>query len=447
MDSHRAVSRVAILGAGPCGLSLMRTLSIAEASGESIPEIVCFEKQSDWGGMWNYTWRTGLDENGEPVHGSMYRHLFSNVPKEYHEFSDYSYDLHFKKPVPSYLSREQVRDYFLRRAEKSNIRRFIQFNTSIKYVDYNAQEGKFSVRVMDLISKKNRIENFDFVVVATGHCSVPNVPSFDGISSFPGRIIHSHDFREASEFKGQRILVIGGGLSAEDVALQTYKFGAKSITISYRTKPLGFKWPKEIEELPLLTRIDGRIVYFSDGNRREFDCIIFCTGYQHHFSFMADHLRLVTRNRLYPDHLYKGLIFHNQPRLAYMGMQSFFFSFPGLDIEAWYVREVILGRILMPSEEERLSDMASWQAREGQVSGFPEAIGFMASYIGELMKSAGYPSYNIAAAAERLRGFVRDKDGDILSYRDQCFTSILTGTVAAMNKVPWIEDKEDVFLD
>ena len=47
-----------------------------------IPEIVCFEKQSDWGGLWNYTWRTGLDEHGEPVHGSMYRYLWSNGPKE-----------------------------------------------------------------------------------------------------------------------------------------------------------------------------------------------------------------------------------------------------------------------------------------------------------------------------------------------------------------------------
>ena len=38
-----------------------------------MPEVTCYEKQSDWGGLWNYSWRTGTDENGEPVHGSMYR--------------------------------------------------------------------------------------------------------------------------------------------------------------------------------------------------------------------------------------------------------------------------------------------------------------------------------------------------------------------------------------
>ena len=39
--------------------------------------------------MWNYTWRTGLDQHGEPVHGSMYRYLWSNGPKECLEFADY----------------------------------------------------------------------------------------------------------------------------------------------------------------------------------------------------------------------------------------------------------------------------------------------------------------------------------------------------------------------
>ena len=38
-----------------------------------IPEIVCYEKQSSFGGLWNYSWRTGSDEHGEAVHGSMYR--------------------------------------------------------------------------------------------------------------------------------------------------------------------------------------------------------------------------------------------------------------------------------------------------------------------------------------------------------------------------------------
>ena len=62
------MGRVAIVGAGPGGLSSLRSFSQAEENGVQIPEIVCFEKQSDWGGMWNYNWRTGVDEFGEPVY-------------------------------------------------------------------------------------------------------------------------------------------------------------------------------------------------------------------------------------------------------------------------------------------------------------------------------------------------------------------------------------------
>jgi len=41
---------------------------------QAIPEVVCYEKQNNWGGLWNYSWRTGTDQHGELVHGSMYRY-------------------------------------------------------------------------------------------------------------------------------------------------------------------------------------------------------------------------------------------------------------------------------------------------------------------------------------------------------------------------------------
>ena len=69
--------RLAIIGAGPSGLSLLHAFCQHQTAGDGTIqlEIVCFEKQNDWGGLWNYTWRTGLDEYGEPVHSSLYRHL------------------------------------------------------------------------------------------------------------------------------------------------------------------------------------------------------------------------------------------------------------------------------------------------------------------------------------------------------------------------------------
>ena len=42
------MSKVAIIGAGPCGLSMLRAFEQAEKKGEKIPEVICFEKQEDW---------------------------------------------------------------------------------------------------------------------------------------------------------------------------------------------------------------------------------------------------------------------------------------------------------------------------------------------------------------------------------------------------------------
>ena len=79
--------RIAVIGAGPSGLAQLRAFQSAATAGAEIPEVVCFEKQAKWGSLWADDWRTGLDANGEPCHGSMYRYLWSNGPKEGLEFA------------------------------------------------------------------------------------------------------------------------------------------------------------------------------------------------------------------------------------------------------------------------------------------------------------------------------------------------------------------------
>jgi trimethylamine monooxygenase len=49
------MTRVAVIGAGPSGTAVLRAFQSAAKKKAQIPEIVCFEKQSDWGGLWNYT--------------------------------------------------------------------------------------------------------------------------------------------------------------------------------------------------------------------------------------------------------------------------------------------------------------------------------------------------------------------------------------------------------
>ena len=81
--------------------------------------------------------------------------------------------------------------------------------------------------------------------------------------------MHAHDFRDAAEFKGRRLLLVGSSYSAEDIAMQTLKYGAAHVTITYRNEPMGFKWPKGIEERPLVQRFDATSAYFKDGTKCE----------------------------------------------------------------------------------------------------------------------------------------------------------------------------------
>ena len=191
------MTRVAILGAGPSGLAQLRAFASAAADGTKIPDLVCYEKQEDWGGLWNYTWRTGVDEYGEPVHGSMYRYLWSNGPKECLEFADYGFEEHFGKPIASYPPREVLWDYIKGRVEKSKVRDQIRFRTPVRDVSYDDATGQFTVTAHDLKVGTVSSEEFDYVVVATGHFSVPNVPHYPGFEKFLGRILHAHVFLEA----------------------------------------------------------------------------------------------------------------------------------------------------------------------------------------------------------------------------------------------------------
>lgn len=231
-------------------------------------------------------------------------------------------------------------------------------------MDYNEAKGNFSISVQNLLEDATYTEEFDYVVVASGHFSTPNVPSFEGLEAFNGRVLHAHDFRDALEFKDKDILIIGTSYSAEDIASQCYKYGAKTITCSHRTAPMGFHWPDNIEEVPLLSRVDKDTCYFKDGSSRDVDAIIMCTGYLHHFPFLPDDLRLQTGNRLWPLGLYKGVFWEANPKLMYLGMQDQFYTFNMFDAQAWYARDSILGRIVLPSRQEMSRHSQIWRDRE-----------------------------------------------------------------------------------
>lgn len=435
--------RVGIIGAGPSGLAQLRAFESAEKNGVEIPEIVCFEKQDNWGGMWNYTWRTGVGKYGEPIHGSMYKYLWSNGPKECLEFSDYSFDEHFKKPISSYPPRPVLFDYIQGRIRKSNAKKYIRFNTTARWVQYDEETKKFTLFVDDLKANKTYEEEFDYLVVASGHFSTPNMPYFEGIDDFPGAVMHAHDFRGADQFIGKDILLIGSSYSAEDIAVQCYKHGSNSATLSYRSNPIGMDWPKGIEERPLVTHFEGDKAFFRDGTSRKFDAVIMCTGYQHKFPYLPDSLRLKTQNNLYPDNLYKGVFFEDLPQLIYLGMQDQYYTFNMFDTQAWLARDYMMDKFELPNKKGMRKDINTWLDKYRKVETANEEVDFQSAYIKDLISLTDYPDFNVDKVAEMFKEWLKDKEEDILTYRDKTYRSVVTGTMAAEHHTEWMEELDD----
>jgi cation diffusion facilitator CzcD-associated flavoprotein CzcO len=71
-------------------------------------------------------------------------------------------------------------------------------------------------------------------MIATGANHHPNVPRIEGQDAFVGRILHSRDYRNATPFAGQRVLVVGMGNSGAEIALDLAEHGV-AVTLSVRS--------------------------------------------------------------------------------------------------------------------------------------------------------------------------------------------------------------------
>ena len=206
---------------------------------------------------------------------------------------------------------------------------------------------------------------------------------------------------------------------------------------------MGYDWPPEFREYPLLTRLEGTTAHFVDGTHRDVDAIILCTGYQHYFSFLCDDLTLRTNNRLYPENLYKGIFWIDNPKLMYLGMQDQYYTFNMFDAQAWYARDVIMGKLALPSREAMAADSVQWVEQEETALDPDAHIDFQAAYIRDLVGPTDYPAFDIEGMGELFKEWKRDKEKDILGYRNKSYRSTMTGTIAPPHHTPWMEAMDD----
>jgi putative flavoprotein involved in K+ transport len=74
------------------------------------------------------------------------------------------------------------------------------------------------------------------VVLATGYCNAPHMPDWPGWDTFPGPLLRSADYREPSSYRDKRVLVVGAGNSAAEIAVDLAGVGA-DVQLSVRTPP------------------------------------------------------------------------------------------------------------------------------------------------------------------------------------------------------------------
>ena len=333
-----------------------------------------------------------------------------------------------------------------------NLDKLVRFSTVVRRVEYHKETDDFTVVAKNLDKDEESTERFTHVIVATGIFSVPNVPNLPGIDDFHGKIIHAHEFKDARDFKGERILIVGASYSAEDLALQTMKFGAEKVTTCWRSKPMNFKWPTGIDERPLVKEFRGNSAEFSDGTTDDFDSIILCTGYKKHYPFLPDDLRLKGKLTVYPDNLYKGTVWMNggNGKLLYLGTHDQYYTFTMFDVQALWACRYISGDLNIPSRQEMLEDIKKWRQREATLKDCHDDINFQTDFVLDLCKDL--PSYDkrVGESRDLFHKWEHQRDGDIATYRDKQFKSIFTGTMAPLHHTTWmkaIDDSRDAFVN
>jgi cation diffusion facilitator CzcD-associated flavoprotein CzcO len=68
--------------------------------------------------------------------------------------------------------------------------------------------------------------NSDHVIIATGNNRRPVIPSWPGMDEFPGQLVHSSLYKNGAAFHGQKVLVVGFGSSACEIAICLHEYGA-----------------------------------------------------------------------------------------------------------------------------------------------------------------------------------------------------------------------------
>src|SRR5215510_5046160 len=196
------IAEIAVIGAGSSGLAILRAVRHQGLSAEA------FEKGSDVGGTWRY-------ENDNGLSGA-YASLRTNVSRKRMQYPSF--------PMPlsgaDFPGHADMTAYLEAYAEQNGLRPFIRFRTTIESMEAG-RDGTWSLHLGD-----GSVRSYRAVVVATGVFWCPKFPAYPG--SFDGDVIHSHGYRTPEPFAGRRVLVVGAGQSAAEIAVEISRLASRT---------------------------------------------------------------------------------------------------------------------------------------------------------------------------------------------------------------------------
>jgi cation diffusion facilitator CzcD-associated flavoprotein CzcO len=206
-DSSPMTGSVAVIGAGPGGLVAARWL-LAQGFDPTI-----FEQGPMLGGQW-----TGLDGRS-----GVWPTMHTNTSRILTAFSDLD---HGSDAV--YPSASDVLAYLHRYAEEFDLVSRIRFDTRVELLSQGDAGW--------LVRQSGATERFDRAVVATGRFQSPAVPTVPGIDMFSGSagVRSTYQYRGPSPYRGKRVLVAGGAISAMEIASELAQLGAARVVVAQR---------------------------------------------------------------------------------------------------------------------------------------------------------------------------------------------------------------------
>src|SRR5262249_53215290 len=212
-DAERAThGRACIIGAGSSGIASCQVLHA-----RGIP-FDCFESRSEVGGNWRY--------NNDNRMSSAYLSLHAKSSRRCLQYAALPMPDHY----PDYLSHELIAKYLDNFVDHFGFRERIQFRTEVTRAE-PAAGGGWDVTVRQRDTGATRTERYAAVLVANGHHWDPQYPepAFAGAETFPGEQLHSHHYRAPEPFAGKRVLVLGIGNSACDIAAECPQVAARTL--------------------------------------------------------------------------------------------------------------------------------------------------------------------------------------------------------------------------